>query len=316
MGLRDSAISVAPPFLSDDSDTGVGGKLVYEDGLLPDALVDKMQQAVWARFPLGGTSGPSGGNGGPYQDALTHIGHDRNILQGVGEPLPAYGARLQGAFQAWQTAGTAQRVLQQILVTLQTQCRAAVVRAPAVLVMGTDTIEPYASEYGVGANQALPPAMWAPTSWYWDLGFQAVYTPGRYINNYPGCPPTIQAPWWRNWLVLWPTGSNNWTQPAGNWGDPGDTWGDTTSSWGLSCPPTTIATIQNILSTFKSAGAWYQWIVISFDDRFMNWGGASAYYPTDGTWAHWSKIVFLPLENRRVYVAARAPGLRYCDGAT
>lgn len=316
MALRDSALDIAPPWLSDDSADAVGGKVVYLFGLLPDALVDKMQQGIYARLPLGGTTSPSQGNQGPYADALTHIGHDRLIPQGVGETPAAWGQRLQKAFTSWQTAGTAQSVMQQVLATLQTACRIAVVRAPCVLISNVDTVEPYATEYAANADPTLSPARWVPTAWLWDIGLLAQFDAGFWLNNYLGCPPSIQAAWWRNWLVLWPTDSNQWTMPGANWGDLGVNWGDTSRSWGLSVPPQTIALIVSVVTTFKSAGAWYQWIVIAFDDRFANWGSASAYYPTAGNWQFWSQIVFLPLENRYVYIPSRYPALRFCDGAT
>jgi hypothetical protein len=280
----------------------VSGRLVYLLGLMGDALIDRCQQGMYARLPLGGTSAPSGGNGGPYQDALNLIGADRVIVQGIGEPLLAFGQRLQRAFPTWQHAGQATTVMQEVLAYLQTKCRTAIFADPNA------SGAAYVTEYAAGQNTQLPPARWYTgyPGWWWDTGYGQNWTPNAH-NAYDGHPITMNDAWWRDWLVLWSVAPYAWASAAPNWGS-GAQWGQTSVCWGLSIPSSTIASIRALVKTWKCANTWYRWIIVSLDANFANWTSGAAYYPSAGNWQKWSKVV------NGQYVAARAPNLRYCDG--
>lgn len=320
-GLRDSAQALAPPWLSDDSPVspqnptgGIGGRLVYLIGLMGDALVDRFQQAIYARLPLGGTTSPSGGNGGPDDDALALIGADRVIVRGIGESATSFGGRLQKAFPTWQHAGQAITVMKEVLAYLQTECKIAVMSDFIVNGFSHPIPSAFATMFSVGADTELPPTRWQP-EWFWDEGYGLGFAVNQ-ANAYDGHPITMKTAWWRSWLVLWSVTPWNWTNSEGDWGDPGD-WGDATESWGLSVPSTTIGSVRQQVGTFKCANTWYRWIVVSLDPLFADWSAAGAYYPSTGDWQHWSKVsTAVGPDGNTVpaYVPTRAPLLRYCDG--
>ena len=68
-----------------------------------DVLADSFQYAVGCRFP---SIAPD--------DALPYIGRDRQITSGPAEPIDSYRRRLQGAFSAWQWAGTEKAIIDQL----------------------------------------------------------------------------------------------------------------------------------------------------------------------------------------------------------
>lgn len=316
--IADAALTLSPPWLADDSPAtatdpvgGVGGRYMWSLGLMNDALLEKMNLAIFARMPLGGTSAPSGGNGGPFDDALALLGADRVIVRGINEGSLAYGQRLQRAFSTWQHAGEAVAVLPEVLDYLQTECRAAIVSNPLAASGGIA----HFTEYPVGANTDLPPARWVGT-WDWETGYGVNGAPGG-VNGYDPHPLRMATAWWRTWLVLWSVAPQAWTGDGGTWGDGATTWGVTDKSWGLSVEPTVISTMRTIVKTWKSASTWYRWIVVSLDASFANWTAGGAYYPSTGDWQHWSKVSTAANSSGNVvpaYVPARAPLLRYCDG--
>lgn len=326
MGLRDLAQALAPPWLSDDSPGtpdnppgGVGGRLLYLLGLVPDATVDKMQQAIYARLPLGGTSSPSGGNGGPDQDAVSLIGADRVIIQGLGEPPAAYGKRLQRAFPTWQHAGQAITVMQEVLAYLQTKCKIMVLAdANAGTGVGPASAYGYATSFAAGADPSLPPSRWKAT-WAWEEGYGAL-SGGAYptptVNAYDGHPAAWDVAVWRDWLVLWAVAPYAWTSAAPTIGSP-TVVGDPALSIGFNTPHSVFATIQILVRTWRCANTWYRWIIVSLDADFADWSSGTAYYPTSADWEHWSKIdtaVNPDGDTVPAYVPSRADNLRYCDG--
>lgn len=316
--IADAMLGLAPPWLADESPAspanpsgGVGGRYVWLLGLMSDALVDKMQQGIYARLPLGGTSAPSGGNGGPYDDALGLLSADRLIVRGLSESASAFGARLQRAFTTWQHAGEAITVMQEVLAYLQTTCRCAIVsNANAAEVA-------HVTEFAAGQDTTLPPARWTEFIWNWDTGYGPGGVPGG-VNGYDPHPLTIATAWWRTWLVLWPsTVSPAWTTDAGNIGAAGRTFGDSKTSIGLSASSSVVSSMRSIVATWKSASAWYRWIVVSTTADFINWSSGSAYTPATGDWQHWSKVATAVNPDGLTvpaYVPARDNRLRFCDG--
>ena len=73
----DGILAISPPSLqnidaaSPTNPMGIGGRLQYSFGLQSDALIEKMYQAMAARFP---TEAPA--------SALGYLGSDRNLVQG------------------------------------------------------------------------------------------------------------------------------------------------------------------------------------------------------------------------------------------
>jgi hypothetical protein len=77
---------------------------MYTFGLLGDACLEKLTQAVYAWMP---------GLGTPTANPL--LGNDRVLVQAPLEPSPSFTKRLSSSFDTWATAGNDESVLQQIL---------------------------------------------------------------------------------------------------------------------------------------------------------------------------------------------------------
>ena len=107
-GLRDLILSIAPPWLRSGIRPGPlnGGmgdaKYIYQFGLLGDALLEKLDQAVRARMPGQGTV-----------TALPILGDDRVLIQGPGEPDASFILRLKSFLQDWSYAGSHWALLEQ-----------------------------------------------------------------------------------------------------------------------------------------------------------------------------------------------------------
>jgi hypothetical protein len=177
--MRDQISDFCPPWLQDDSpptpdnpEGGVAGRLMYTFGLQLDVLLEKANQATYARFPL-------------YCDAsaLPYLAHDRVMVQGPSEPTAAFRSRLQGAFPAWQHAGARRSVLGQIGAYLT-----GLVSSP------NPSLPLVASVGGASAR-----------TWGWYTFEDVLSGPGEAYNT----PSSVwdwdaleATRWWRNWLVL------------------------------------------------------------------------------------------------------------------
>jgi hypothetical protein len=94
--FKDFMIELAPPWLR-----GVKGEAwARANGDVKDSLLDRMKQAVKARF---GLIAPS--------DALNLLGAERQLPKGPTETVDTYRTRVVGAWTAWPKAGTAHGVL-------------------------------------------------------------------------------------------------------------------------------------------------------------------------------------------------------------
>jgi hypothetical protein len=277
MGIRDSLLALAPPWLSDP--TKAGGKFIYTIGLMDDAVLDKTEQALFARLP--GLADPS---------ALPLIGSDRLIPSGPSESESQYRRRLRGAFDLWQRAGINMGVLRQVLGYLEAFApRARIVTDSSrwtTVAPGVDLKLPASYQDGSG-------------NWDWDSA------------AYPDPHPMAMNAWWRWWLILYSTASSggSWAGSSGVWGD-GHKWGDKTRSWGLGVPSTTIRSIRGIIGLAKRAGSWCRWLIISFDDSLFDQTapGDDVINPAGG-WSRWGKY-----DMSGNYVPARPANARYCDG--
>jgi hypothetical protein len=86
--------------------SGDGGKVLYSIGVLLDATLERMRQALVLRFPEHAET----------DEALSYLGRDRQIIRGINEPADRFAARLK----AWRypyghrVRGNAWSVLDQI----------------------------------------------------------------------------------------------------------------------------------------------------------------------------------------------------------
>lgn len=163
---RDTVRSISPPWLS----TGAAEKVLYNYGLSCDMLLEKLNQAVRAHMPGAGTN-----------TALVFIGDDRRITQGPFEADDDYAARLTGAFESWQRAGSRRAVLSQVVSYLSSPLLAPAARVPVAAIVGGawPSWDLYYS--GDDPKQAPNHVLPAPANWAWDDAVQ----------------------WWRAWLVLY-----------------------------------------------------------------------------------------------------------------
>ncbi len=74
-------------------------------GLTKDWLVGRLKAGVKCRMPLVA-----------FEDALSALGWERGLQKGITESPRDYAARLVGSWQAWQLAGTAGAILEQLLL--------------------------------------------------------------------------------------------------------------------------------------------------------------------------------------------------------
>lgn len=99
MTLRESFAAISPPWFS----KRVAQRYLWSIGLVLDAMKQKMENGIKARFP------------NVYTDeSLADIGNDRLIDRGPTEPAAAYGDRLSGAFDTWRSAGNAIKLLENV----------------------------------------------------------------------------------------------------------------------------------------------------------------------------------------------------------
>lgn len=273
VGLRDVIKTISPPWLQ----TGTAEKFLYSLGLSMDALLDKLNQGVKARFPK--DAPPS---------ALPFIGADRLIPQGILESTSSYTTRLQQAFDAWAFAGMNRGVLAQILGYLTPFAplvRAVTDPRPINILITANKWDTYLAGASLVGNQTPTNTAVVAMNWNWD---------GQ------------QLPW-RFFVILQSVAPQNFTSTEGTWGD-GALWGDTTASWGLSITAAEVSAIRNIIGTFKSA-QWCQWIIISFDATLFDPGAsADGTHNPNGTWGSWGTNV------GGVWVPSRPANGRYCSG--
>jgi len=284
-GLRDRIRLLAPSWMQG----GIADRVNYGYGLAADALLQKLYLGMLAHFPT--RANP---------DALTIIGQDRLIGQGLTETPAAYAIRLQRAFDTWQFAGAPRSSLGAIL---------------DFLLLLTPEVQMVSSRYD--------PSTYPPTrlSSQWDTYFagqpSAPEPTHLYVDTAGGnwdwdslSQVTGSWGWWGMWIVLFAVAPNNFTDAqTWAWGDATLTWGTIPGSWGLSADHTLVDGIRAIVAQFKGAHAWCRWIIISFDLTLFESGDpAGGGINPDGHFGRWSKIV------GGQYVPSRFANARYCDG--
>lgn len=173
-GLRDLILAICPPWLTRGTlpgNPGIAGRLMYGFGLLGDSVLEKLSQGVYARMP---------GRGTPTANPL--LGNDRVLSQAPGEPSGSFAQRLQGAFDAWATAGSDAAVLRQILIYFTPYL-------PLTRVVSNSGVWSW-YEANTSNFQDVPPVHYQVNSWDWD-DVESAAIPG-------------QPAWWRDWLLVFP----------------------------------------------------------------------------------------------------------------
>ncbi|GAC1536280.1 MAG: hypothetical protein NVS3B10_00020 [Polyangiales bacterium] len=275
-GLRDVIKAISPSWLRNT----IGEKYLYAPALIVDAMLERVNEGVLARFPTRTKTTSS----------LPYIGADLSIPQGLAEGAASYAQRLKRALDDWFYAGSARAVIAQALGYLSPV-------APRVLVVNNASAWDYVPAGGLPTT--LPThvpsaAAVAPTAnWNWDQAFYGSAISLSYL--------------FRVWLILdgstWATSTRTW---ASGW-----TWGSKTCSWGFDQPPSTFAALRAIVKLWKAQHASIPWIVITLDSsKFIPTDAPGAATLPDGNWRNWSKIV------GTTRVAARFSTARYMDGAT
>lgn len=245
--------NLGPPWLTretivvGDEELEVENRALYSIATLIDSRIDRMRAAIEARFP---------GHGAP-EDALGHIGRDRQILRGPSESSEAYAVRLVRALDDWRLAGTAWAMMEQ----LRAFCTPHQVRIRIFNNHGTcRTID----RDGTRSRRR-------GTNWDWD-----------------GTP----AAWSRFWVLIYMTDTSPrlpWDR--GNpWGTPGDTWGMPGRTWGSTATRNDVDGILQIVRDWKPAGTRCPYVLIVFNDAAFDPADTAPPLP-DGTWRYWSKNV-------------------------
>lgn len=181
--LSHMAWRIAPPWLVNlvgKSYLSLFGQTL--DSQLPGAftmtgLLDKAKQAIYARMPKR-----------CQPDALPLLAADRGLVQGPSESAASFGERLSLAFDAWDHAGAARAVMEQIIAYFQGQAVQPAGDWPVAAVVGTD-------------NSSLPrTSRW----WWYRTGDNTQQAPGTYKaspGNWNWGGPFAQ--WWRTWLIMY-----------------------------------------------------------------------------------------------------------------
>lgn len=269
---RDAIKELCPPWLQ----RGTYEKYMYNFGLAEDVLLEKMYQATVAHMPGEGTV-----TANPY------IGLDRVMPQGPFEADADYSVRLQRAFDAWQRAGSRRAVMSQALTYVadyEIETGALRPRASCVSVSNGGTWATWDTYYNTSdITQAPDHARVTPENWDFDGDL---------------------TKWWRVWLVVF-LATDSPVHPGDTWGT--GTWGSTSRSWGFNLPSTFFDGYRALVRLWKSANAYYPWLIFSFDTS------DNIYSPNvqgaEPTWKRWSTNV------DGVMVASRPADSRFVDGS-
>lgn len=251
MGIREAMLHTAPPWLAD----GEGARLLFTIGTMLDADVTWTEHGMRARWPSYKTD-----------DVLSALGRDRVIIRGAFEDADTYAERLTRWLDDWIYAGNPFAILRQLRAYL------APFEVPMRIVNNAGswyTLNPDGSrEFVLGLG-----------NWTWDL-----FT----YDEFPFILPPL---WSRFWVILYP--------PAALWtrlpdiGDP-DLWdgaiGNPGFTIGSTAKPEHVASIRQIVSTWKDEKSQCVSIVVSFDPSLFEPGDTTPPNP-DGWYGNASRVV-------------------------
>jgi hypothetical protein len=219
MDFRDYQPQIAPAFIQDTN----GIAFTRAEGDVKDALADRCQHAVKARFP----------NLAP-DDALDTLGVERGLPRIPGEARSEYSERLRDAWNSWALGGTPLGLLQALAEAGYT----------------TRLVIPGGLDYSL-ASGALVVTPLAAGSWLIDSDpplwsrFQVLFTDSsEFSDPLPASgSSTVEAlrAIVRRWQpahatcagLIVPTAGRLWGYPYGRtWGTQGGTWsGNTATTW-------------------------------------------------------------------------------------
>jgi hypothetical protein len=353
LGLRDTIYLLSPPWLRPGADgnyKGVAGKLMYVFGIMPDLLLEKMDQAMRAHMPGLGTP-----TANPY------LASDRQLVQGPSETSTQFSGRLQKAFATWKTAGSALSWMRQWLAYLTPL-------TPALFSVKNNGAWDL---YYAGANTQLPPTHVPPQgNWDWDgvtynwwrfwaILFSGCSVAGGHISaatnaspiaittssahglltggyvTITGCHGNLAANgYWQitktgstTFTLNGSSGSGSYTGTNGivylvpatavcapapfAWGSAGIKWGQQPqASWGFNQPPSAFTTPLALIRQWKAAQAWCVWRIYSFDPTLF-----SPWSPSGGGINPDGTFGSWGTNVDGVWVPSRFRSSRYADGS-
>jgi hypothetical protein len=226
MSQRDLIAVLAPPWLSDvDSE-----KFLYCIGLASDLLIEKKDQGNRAAMP------------GQNLDAsaIPYQAEDVGLVQGPAESNAAFTLRLEEAASTWRLAGSRRAVLSQVQAYLTGLQPGVGATLPELAVVSGNATTTSWDVVTFDTVQGAVPAHRnvTPENWNWDGKFKP----------------------WRSWLIIYIHSPSTLFVPAPVWGS--SAWG--AFQWGVTCSVDIITSIRQLVRRWKSAGTYYENIIVSF----------------------------------------------------
>jgi hypothetical protein len=200
-------------------------------GVFMDRLLDKMYQTVYARYP---TYAPD--------DAYRYMARDRKIVRGANEPVDVFAERLLRWLEDHSTRGNPWALMEQLrayMFPAQTRIR---------------TVDERGNWYTIDRDGTRGYLL-GTDGWNWDA--------------------TVGPEWWaRFWVIIYPEetpiGSGRFIPWSDSpvWGaGTGRIWGSRNLTWGTTATSSEVATVRQIVRTWKPAGTTCVNIIIAYDDN-------------------------------------------------
>lgn len=221
-------------------DTGEGARVAHTMLSMFDLMAERALRGIFARFPA---SAPD--------DAIAHIGRDRQIRRGFNEPKSSYRVRLPTWWDTWKTAGNPFTLMDQV---------AAYLHGFAVRIRTVDDRGNWYTREPDGERL-----------WQWDLGNW----------DWEGF---LAGRWSRWWLIIYPLDTGLW-ETAGDVGDGTTIGGRPGECIGMTATPDQMASIRALCKQWKPAGTRELWTIVAFDELSFDPDGTPE---PDGTWKHWT----------------------------
>jgi hypothetical protein len=189
IGLRDYILSICPPWLNQGTQPGSlnggmgDGRLMYTFGLLADASLEKLDQAMRSHMPGYGTP-----------TALPLIGDDRVLQQAPGEPNANFILREKSFLRDWSFAGSSWAVLEEVRFYVQPYL-------PLLRIVKNSGVWDW--------FEAQAPNWNADGTWIEPDHYQGqIAAPTQAYQTAPnfdwGPEPPLGSLWWRTWMLLYP----------------------------------------------------------------------------------------------------------------